>query len=40
MWYPDNKPDKEKTQFVHATADKQKHLLQESNKNTKYVIAI
>ena len=26
--------------FVHATASKQKHSLQESNKNTKYVLTI
>ena len=29
-----------KTQFVHATASKQKHPLEKSNKNTKHVLAI
>ena len=36
MWCPDNQQRK-KTQFVHATAGKQKHPLEKSNKNTKHV---
>ena len=37
MWCPDNQQRK-KTQFVHATAGKQKHPLEiRSNKNTKHV---
>ena len=39
MWCPDNQHRK-KTQFVHATASKQKHPLEKSNKNTKHVLAI
>ena len=39
MWYPDNQLRK-KSQFVHTTTRKQKPPLQESNKNTKYVLAI
>ena len=39
MWYPDNQLRK-KNQFMHATVSKQKHPLQESKKNTKYVLAI
>ena len=38
-WYPNNQLT-EKTQFVHATATKYKHPLQEPTKNTKYVLAI
>ena len=30
----------EKNQFVDATASKQKHPLQESKKNTKYVLSM
>ena len=37
--YPDNQLRK-RTQFVHATASKQKHPLQESNKNAKYLLTI
>ena len=37
MWYPDNQVRKN-TQFVHTTTSKQKHPLQESDKNTKYVL--
>ena len=29
-----------KTRFAHVTASKQKHPLQESNKNTEYVLVI
>ena len=39
MWYPDNQVRKN-TQFVHTTTSKQKHPLQESDKNTKYVLVI
>ena len=33
MWYPDN-------QLVQTTGSKQRRPLQESNKNTKYVLTI
>ena len=39
MWYHDNQLRK-KTQPVHATTSKEKHPLQESNKNSKYVLTI
>ena len=38
MWYPDNQVRKN-TQFVHTTTSKQKHPLQESDKNTKICIS-
>ena len=39
LWYLENQLMK-KTRFAHVTASKQKHPLQESHKNTKYVLVI